>query len=100
MSTVAVTSIIAQRNKIIHRFKEAGATSADRSIDPATHQIRQSLIFNKLLRDGVLVKVSAHHFYLNEARAAQYRNESLKLMSLLLIVFAIAIVVYLFVQWL
>ena len=99
MSTAA-TAVIAQRNKIIRRFKEAGATSPDRPIDPATRQIRQSLIFNKLVRDGVIVKVSAHHFYLNEARATEYRTQRQQVVGIVLVVVAITIIVLLFLRWL
>ena len=100
MSTVAATAIIAQRNKIIRRFKQAGATSPDRPIDPATLQIRQSLIFNKLVRDGVLVKVSAHHFYLNESRATEYRTQRQQVVLVVLAVIAIAVIILFFLRWL
>jgi hypothetical protein len=99
-ATAAATAVIAQRNKIIRRFKEAGATAPDRPIDPATHQIHQSMIFNKLVREGVLVKVAAHHFYLNEERAAAYRTQQQQVVLVVLVVVVIAIAVILFLRWL
>jgi hypothetical protein len=99
-ATTGTTAAIVQRNKIIRRFKQAGATAPDRAIDPATHRIRQSLVFNQLEKEGVIVKVRAHHYYINEALAAQYHEQRLQVFSVVLIVIAIAVVVYLFVQWL
>lgn len=99
-ANTGATAVIVQRNKIIRRFKQAGATAPDRAIDPATHGIRQGNLFNGLEKEGVIVKVRAHHYYLNEALASEYRDQRLSILSVVLIVLAIAIVVYLFVQWL
>lgn len=96
--TAATNVVVAQRQRIIRRFKESGATAPQRAIDPDTHHIRQSIIFDQLVRDKVLIKVESHHFYLDEARAAEYRMQRLQMLFIFLIVLAIAIVVYLFMR--
>lgn len=100
MSTTAAIAVIAQRNRIIRRFKESGATAPQRAIDPAMHQIRQNMVFNKLVREGVLIKVSAHHFYLNERRASAYRTERQQTTLVVLAIVVVVIAVLLFLRWL
>ena len=89
-----------QRSRIIRRFKDAGATSPDHAIDPATRQIHQTYVFNKLVREGVLVKVRSHQYYLNEARAAQYEQQRYQTILAILIMLIIVVAVYLFLRWL
>jgi len=89
-----------QRSRIIRRFKDAGATAPDRAIDPATHQIHQTSVFNRLVREGVLVKARSHHYYLNEARAAQYQQQRYQAVLAFIIVLILALAVYLFLLWL
>ena len=89
-----------QRSRIIRRFKEAGATTPERAIDPATRQIHQTFVFNKLVREGVLVKVRSHQYYLNEARAAHYEQQRYQTLLALIIILIIAVAVYLFLMWL
>jgi len=98
--TASPKAVASQRSRILRRFKEAGATAPERSIDPATHQIHQTFVFNKLVREGVLVKTRAHQYYLNEERAAQYREQRYQNLFILLIVLTIAVAVYLFLKWL
>jgi hypothetical protein len=98
--TAATTAVMAQRQRIIRRFKETGATAPQRAIDPATHHIRQSLIFNQLVKDKVLVKVETHLFYLDEARASETHNQRLQLLFIILMVIAIAVMLYFFMDWL
>jgi len=100
ITTASPVAVASQRNRILRRFKDAGATSPDRSIDPATHQIHQTFVFNKLVREGVLVKVRSHQYYLNEARAAQYQEQRYQTLLVFLIVLIIAVAVYLFLRWL
>ncbi len=92
--TAANTVVLAQRNRIIRRFKAIGATAPQRAIDPITHHIRQSLVFDQL------VKVESHHFYLDEARATTNGSQRTQTLATILIVIAIATVLYFFVQWL
>jgi len=89
-----------QRTRIIRRFKDAGATAPDRAIDPATHQIHQTSVFNKMVREGVLVKARTHYYYLNEARAAQYEQQRYQALLAFIIFLIIALAVYLFLRWL
>jgi hypothetical protein len=100
VTTASPVAVASQRNRIMRRFKEAGATAPERSIDPATHQIHQTFVFNKLVREGVLVKVRSHQYYLNEIRAAQYKEQRFQSLLLFLIILTIAFAVYLFLQWL
>jgi hypothetical protein len=97
--TNVTTAVVAQRQRIIRRFKDTGATAPQRAIDPATHHIRQSLIFSQMVKDKVLVQVEAHHFYLDEARAAEHRSQRLLMLFIFLMIIALAIIVYLFLHW-
>ena len=89
-----------QRTRIIRRFKDAGATAPDRAIDPATHQIHQTFVFNKLVREGVLIKSRSHHYYLNEVRAAQYEQQRYQTLLAIMIFLILALAVFLFLKWL
>lgn len=98
--TASPKAVASQRTRIIRRFKDAGATASDRAIDPSTHQIHQTFVFNKLVREGVLVKVRSHQYYLNEVRATQYEQQRYQMLLAFLIILIIAVAVYLFLRWL
>ena len=97
----ALTVVNAQRQRIIRRFKQAGATGPQRAIDPTTHHIRQSLIFDQLVRDKVLVPVEAQHYYLDEARAAEQSRQAIQglVIILLIAVIALAVLAYFLIDW-
>jgi hypothetical protein len=98
--TASPKAVASQRTRIIRRFKESGATAPERAIDPAIHKIHQTFVFNKLVHEGVLVKTRSHRYFLNEERAAQYREQRYQNLFIFLIVLTIALTVYLFMRWL
>lgn len=97
MSTAAI-AIMAQRKKLIRRFKNAGATSIDTAINATDHGIRHSMIFQKLVRDGVIVNTNNNQFYLDEAAETELRKLRLRIIFMMLSVVAILFVIYLLVN--
>ncbi|MGV3656451.1 MAG: hypothetical protein ACO1NX_00800 [Chitinophagaceae bacterium] len=91
--SAAITATNSQRQRIIRRFKQIGATAPQRAIDPATHHIRQSLVFEEMLKDKVLIPIDAHHYYLDEARASEYGRRAVQGLLLLFIIIVIALAV-------
>lgn len=88
--------IIAKTKKYKQIFITAGATSSDAAIQPAAYGIRQSPIFNKLVRDGVFCAVGHNRFYMDEKRdkALTRKRRTVGLIVLLVIVVALLIGVY------
>ena len=89
----ATTVILIQIKKIIRAFHEAGATSPARSIIPAEHGMRHSLVFQKLVRQGVLVPVNEERYYLDEAVAARQQSRRQMIVRIILLVMAAGLVV-------
>ncbi|ANE51317.1 hypothetical protein [Flavisolibacter tropicus] len=98
--TASPKAVASQTTRILRRFRDSGATTPDHAIDPAIHKIHQTFVFNKLVREGVLVKARSHRYYLDEVRAAQYREQRYQNLLVFMVVLIIALVVYLFMRWL
>jgi hypothetical protein len=64
----AIIAMIAIRAKYIRIFKAAGATAPRQAIVPEEHRIRKSLVFNNMVREGVIIPVQ-DRYYLDERRA-------------------------------
>lgn len=71
----AVIAIAAKTRKYRRVFKNANATSPETSILPEEYGIRKSLIFNKMVREGVLVALNKERYYLNERRDNEVRKK-------------------------
>ncbi|MEI6061170.1 MAG: hypothetical protein WCR72_10700 [Bacteroidota bacterium] len=83
--------IVIRRRKIIDRFRNTGTLSANTAKTAAELQIRQSLLFNRLCRRGILIENSGR-YYLDEQRLSdsRYRTRS-TILPLLVIVFLLLI---------
>ncbi len=97
MSTAAI-AILAQRKKLIRRFKNAGATSIDTAIDAQDHGIRRSLIFQKLVRDGVLINTNTNQFYLDESTEIELRKLRVRIILMVISVACLLFIIYLLVN--
>lgn len=80
---------MAQRKKLIRKFKSAGATTIDNAIDTGKYGIRHSLIFNKLVKDGVLINTYSNFFYLDEATEVDLQSQRIKIILMIISVLAI-----------
>ncbi len=97
--TADTTMVMAYRKRVIRRFKDIGATAPQRAIDPSTHHIRQSLIFNSLIKDKVLIPVNKRRFYLDESREAIYNRHSLEWFAILALLLFVGLFMYVMLQW-
>jgi|SRR5215218_10304971 len=93
MSGTVVPTIIAIR---MRRYKEvfgaAGATSPATAIRPAEKGLRHSLIFHKLVREGILVTVGDGRYYLDEARADAMLRTKRKIIAVLLFIILVLLI--------
>lgn len=62
--------IAAKTKKYKRLFRKAGATSPSTAIIPEQHGIRKTLVFSKMVRDGILIQVN-DGYYLDE-----FKNDS------------------------
>jgi hypothetical protein len=93
----AATVIVAQMNRYIRKFREAGATSPEASIIPTEHGIRNSFVFQKLVRRGVFVRLGNGRYYLDERKEEVYRRQRLNLVLLLVFLVVVGLMVFYFV---
>ena len=90
----ATTVILAQMNKYIRIFREAGATSPEASIIPTEHGIRNSFVFQKLVRRGVFVRLGNGRYYMDEKQEDAYRRKRMNLVLLLVFLVVVGLIVY------
>lgn len=97
--TADTTMVMAHRKRVIRRFKDIGATAPQRAIDPATHHIRRSLIFNELIKDKVIIPVNKCRFYLDESREVIHNRQLLHWFTVLSLLLFLATTMYLLLEW-
>lgn len=85
--------------KIINIFRKAGASTSFNAIFPSEHGIVKERIFNKLVRNGVLVPIHDGRYYLNEVREKVVRKRREDLLGIVLMVIAILVLIAVFWQW-
>ena len=88
--------IAAKQNRYMRRFQQAGATNPDRAQTLEEVGCGPSFVFNRLLDRGIFVEVSEGRYYIDAARAAEFRSHRRNVM---LVVVGIAIVVVLVLMW-
>ena len=97
--TADTTMVMAHRKRVIRRFKDAGATAPERAIDPTTHHIRRSLIFNELIKDKVIIPVNKCRCYLDESREAFHTRQMLHWFTVLSLLLFLSTMMYLLLEW-
>ena len=85
------TILLIKMNRYIRIFRAAGATNPSNAIIPAAHGIRNSLIFKRLIRKGVLVAASDNKYYLNQEKEVFYRKHRQKIVVVLLVLILLGI---------
>ena len=68
MINIVPIVIIGRTKKYIRAFKTAKATTPGNAINIREHGIKKSLIFNKLVREHIIIKTDNDLFYLDEKR--------------------------------
>ena len=97
--TADTTMVMTQRKRVIRRFKEVGATAPERAIDPSTHHIRRSLIFNSLIKDKVIIPVNKCRCYLDESREAIHNRQLLHWFTVLALLLFLSAMMILLLEW-
>lgn len=65
-------AVVAAQNKLIRRFREAGATSPPSACAPEDVNCRNSWIFRRLVSPGVFVETKPGRYYLDEMAADEF----------------------------
>jgi uncharacterized membrane protein YidH (DUF202 family) len=94
---IAAGAVAAQRRKILRKFRDHRALSAESARSTAYLGLRQSLLFRRLVRSGVLVACGGARFYLDEEAAErdQFRRSQLALWILAAVMAAVIAVLIL-----
>ena len=92
MSTIAAI-IVARQNKYIRTFRQAGAVSAASSIHLSECSLRKSMIFDRLVRQGILVPAGNDRYYLDEAKEKETRRKRLPVVIIAMIILLIALLI-------
>jgi hypothetical protein len=100
MSGTAVPAIIAIRmRRYKEAFRAAGAISPATAIRPAEKGLRESLIFHKLVREGILVAAGNGRFYLDESRDAAVMRTKRKIMAVLVFIVLVVLISSAIAAW-
>ncbi len=80
-------------NRIIRCFEQTGAFSERTARNPEESGIRKDLIFNRLVRNGVLVEVSQNRYFLHRENLAIYQvNRRKRVIIALLVIFTLIVI--------
>lgn len=93
MNSVMFAMIIARQNKYIRTLKQLEATSARKSINLEEYGIRKSLIFNKLMREGIIIQTYHNRYYLDVAKEEEQRQRRRSIIIMLLILIISSIII-------
>lgn len=94
MNTAAI--IISIQNKIIRKFRITGTTNPKSAKTIEDLGIRHQLLFNKLVRKGVIVQ-NGNKYYLDEQRTDEFfRQRRLTILTVLAIVLVLVTLFVLF----
>ncbi len=94
MAVPPTGAIIAKKiKKIIRHFDEAGALTEKTARNPEELGIRKGLIFNRLVRNGVMVEGSQQRYFLNRENLAIYQaNRRRRIIIAILVIFSIIVI--------
>lgn len=97
-SNPAIFAVIARQRKIIRIFQHAGAVQSFKAINPEEHGISKGFVFNRLVRDRVLLPVNDGRYYLNEVRERELSRRRREIVGIILMVIAIIVLIAVFWQ--
>ena len=85
--------IAARQNQYIRTFRQAGALSPGTAIKLKDYKLRKSIIFDKLLRQGVVAPAGEDRYYLDQQREEEVRKRRIPLLIALLVIVLIVLLV-------
>lgn len=83
--------IAARQNQYIRTFRQTGAFSSVTSIRLKDYRLRKSVIFDKLVRQGVIAQAGEDRYYLDQQREEEVRKKRIPLLIVALIVVLIVL---------
>ena len=87
--------IVAKQNRIMRRFREAGATDSESAQTLEEIGCQPSFLFSRFLRYGVLVEASGRRYYMDVEKERAFRTRRKRIVLLMLgVVLALWIVLY------
>ncbi len=87
--------IVALRLKYIRTFRKAGAVTPGRSIRLSEYGLRKSMIFERLLSQGIIVQLDNERYYLDEIRELELKRRKAPLLVIMLIIVFILLILLL-----
>ena len=97
-SNPALFAVMARQKKIIRIFQHAGAVKSFKAIVPSEYGISKGVIFNRLVRNGILLATHDGRYYLNEIREKEVRKRRQDIIGIVLMVIAIIVLIAFFWQ--
>ena len=85
--------VAAKRNKIIRQFLSKGAVSYKESRTLEQLGLKKSLIFNRLIRQGIIVEVTFDRYFIDLEKYDEEERERRRLVTVLLVLIALGIIV-------
>ena len=89
-------AIAAHHEKILRTFQQAGALNSFSAISPSEHGIMKGTIFNRMVRNGILIPIHDGRYYLNEAREKEVLKRRQDIIGIILMVIAIMVLIAFF----
>jgi len=90
-SVVAGAAVAHRRRQILSTFRKLGATSPERAVPESSLDVRGHLIFKRMVKGGVIVRLPDGRYYLDEAAEARARRMRLTILAAVLTLFLIVI---------
>jgi hypothetical protein len=87
-------AIMVKTRRYIRKFRQAGADSLQRSINPSDHGIKNDFVFRKLVRQGILVEEKNEKYYLDENRYARIKKLKLSVVAILVSLILLTLVIF------
>jgi hypothetical protein len=67
-------AVMARQRRILRKFEEAGADRAERARAPGELEIRDTHLFGRLVRSGVLATVDGSRYFVSAEGLARWRR--------------------------
>lgn len=84
--------MIAKQNRYTRVLKQSGAISAGKSIKLEEYGLKKSLVFNKLLRRGIIIQTYDGRYYLDVSKEEEERRRK-QLIVIMVLIFIISVLV-------
>ena len=88
-----IAAIIVKKRRYIRTFKNAGALSFQTAIHLKDHHISTGPVFNKLVREGIIVAADNERYYLDEITEENVTTKRRKIVAVILFVVLLALAI-------